>query len=262
MSGTPYSGRAGASTDRWRSLIAPAFATLVVTAILIGLGIWQVHRLAWKEALIARVNAGLSATPVPAPGPEAWPTLNVSDHEYEPVEVTGTLFDNRSAYVVYTLTEPKGKFGGSGYLVMTPLETSGGWTVYVNRGFVPRDKRDAAARPGSIVAGVTTVTGLLRSPHGRSWFTPADNVKGNAWFSRDPQLYAAAYGAPTQSIAPYIIDANFDGTLPGGLPQGGETIVRFPNNHLGYAITWFGLAICSVGVFAMFAYKRLSKPND
>ncbi len=257
MSGTPGAGRAGASRASWRSLVLPALATVVVTAILVSLGVWQVHRLAWKEALIAQVTAGLSAQPVPAPGPEDWPTLAVSDHEYERVEVSGTFFDDQSAYVVYALTEPKGKYGGGGYLVMTPLQTTGGWTVYVNRGFVPGNRRNPATRPGSTIPGVTTVIGLLRTPYQRAWFAPGDDARNNAWFSRDPALYAAAYGAPTDAVAPYIIDANFDPALPDGLPQGGETIVSFPNSHLGYAITWFGLAIASMGVFVVFAVRRL-----
>lgn len=89
------------------------------------------------------------------------------------------------------------------------------------------------------------------------WFTPGDDVAGNAWFSRDPKLYATAYGAPSPDVAPYIIDADFDPSLPGGLPQGGETVVDFPNSHLGYAITWFGLALALAGVFVAFAVGRL-----
>ena len=86
---------------------------------------------------------------------------------------------------------------------------------------------------------------------------PGDNAAGNEWFSRDPALYAANASLPSTDIAPYIIDANFDPSLPGGLPQGGETIVDFPNNHLGYAITWFGLALCCAGVFVALAMSRL-----
>jgi surfeit locus 1 family protein len=86
---------------------------------------------------------------------------------------------------------------------------------------------------------------------------PADNATTNAWFSRDPALYARTYGV-TGTIAPYIIDADFDAAVPGGIPQGGETIVDFPNSHLGYAITWFGLALCCAGVFIAFAWGRLT----
>ena len=240
-----------------RSLVLPALATLIVVAILCTLGVWQVERLAWKEALIARVNAGLTATPVSAPGPAEWPTLDLADHEYQSVTVSGTFQNGKEVAVVYALTEPKGKAGGIGYMIMTPLTTSDGWTVYVNRGFVPLAMKLPAKRAGSDIDGPTTVTGLLRQPADRNWFMPGDNAAGNEWFSRDPKLYAAAQGLPAGSVAPYIIDAYFDPALPGGLPQGGETIVAFPNNHLGYAITWFGLALASLGVFAAFAWKRL-----
>lgn len=42
------------------------------------------------------------------------------------------------------------------------------------------------------------------------------------------------------STAPYFIDA--DATPGQPVPRGGMTVVRFPNNHLVYAFTWFGLA--------------------
>jgi surfeit locus 1 family protein len=75
-------------------------------------------------------------------------------------------------------------------------------------------------------------------------------------------LYAAAYPLPSHDVAPYLIDAVYDPSLPGGLPQGGETVVDFPNNHLGYAITWFGLAACAAGVFVAFAISRLKNPGN
>jgi surfeit locus 1 family protein len=239
-----------------RRLVVPGLATLVALAILLSLGVWQVHRLAWKESLIARVDSRLNAAPVPAPGPAEWPSLDLAEEEYTPVSVTGTFAHDREIRLVYALTEPKGPFGGLGYLVVTPLTTPDGWTVYVNRGFVPEAKKDAASRAEGETAGETTVVGLLRRPHGRSWFTPADNPAKNEWFSRDPALFAAAEGIAPSSVAPYLIDARFDPALPGGLPQGGETIVSFPNNHLQYAITWFGLAAALLGVFAVFAWRR------
>ena len=115
------------------------------------------------------------------------------------------------------------------------------------------ERKDPATRREGLIEGETTVTGLYRSPHGRTWYMPSDAIAGNEWFSRDPKLYAAAYGLPAASVAPYIIDARADPNLPGGLPQGGETIIDFPNNHLQYALTWFGLALGLAGVFAVFA---------
>ena len=240
-----------------RSLLLLGFLTLVVVAILCVLGAWQVERLAWKEALIARVDAGLAAAPVPAPGPAEWPTLDLATREYQPVTVSGTFRNDQEIAVVYALTEPKGSASGIGFMIMTPLTTNDGWTVYVNRGFVPLAMKLPEKRAGSAIEGPTTVTGLLRQPADRNWFMPGDNAPGNEWFSRDPKFFATAEGLPASSVAPYIIDAKFDSALPGGLPQGGETIVAFPNNHLGYAITWFGLALASLGVFGAFAWKKL-----
>ena len=109
------------------------------------------------------------------------------------------------------------------------------------------------------MAGDTTVVGLLRQPRRRAWFMPGDNDVGNEWFSRDPMLFAEAQGRSTATVAPYMIDASFDATLPGGLPQGGETLVAFHNNHLGYALTWFGLALALAGVSSAFAWTRLRR---
>ena len=106
---------------RTRSLLWPAVATLFVVAILCALGTWQVKRLAWKEALIASVDARLAAPPVAAPGPDVWPELDLGAAAYEPVTVTGRFLNDREAHVIYALTEPKGKFGGFGFMVMTPL---------------------------------------------------------------------------------------------------------------------------------------------
>jgi surfeit locus 1 family protein len=246
-----------------RRLLLPAIATAVALAILISLGIWQVERLAWKEALIARVTTRLDAPASPAPPPAAWSTLDLSGLQYEPVAVTGRFDNQREIHVVQALTEPKGRLGGIGYMVMTPLTTADGWTVYVNRGFVPADHKDPATRAGSQIGGEVTVTGLLRAPYDRSWFAPADDAARNEWFSRDPVLYAKASGIDPAKVAPYIIDAKFDPGLPGGIPQGGETIVTFPNNHLQYAITWFGLAAALAGVFVVFARGWLKdKPGS
>jgi hypothetical protein len=141
-----------------RRLLLPAIATAVALAILVGLGVWQVERLAWKEGLIARVTARLDAPAGPAPPPSAWGRLDLADLQYEPVAVTGR-FDNRhEIHVVQALTEPKGRLGGLGYMVMTPLTTADGWTVYVNRGFVPADHKD---RRGLVLGlGLTVILGL------------------------------------------------------------------------------------------------------
>src|SRR5690606_30641352 len=123
--------------------------------------------------------------------------------------------------------------------------------------FVPEDRKFATMRPAGQVDAEVTVTGLFRAPRGPTWLSPEDNLAKNVWFSRDPGRFAAWRGPPAAWVAPYIIDAGFDPDLTGGLPQGGETIVEFSNNHFGYALTWFGLAACLVGVFIAFVRARL-----
>ncbi|MEX0853040.1 MAG: SURF1 family protein [Bauldia sp.] len=243
--------------NRYPTLALPVVATLVAFAVLLSLGLWQLDRLRWKEALIARVEAGLGAVPVAAPGPGDWAGIDLAEVEYRPVSVTGRYLSDAEVFVNQTLTDPRGRFGGFGFMVATPFASGDGWIVYVNRGFVPRQRKDQETRVAGLIEGKTTVVGLLRQPRRRAWFMPADDVAGNEWFSRDPALFAAAQGRAGEAVAPYLIDARFDPTLPGGLPQGGETIVSFPNNHLQYALTWFGLTAGLAGVFAVFAWGRL-----
>ena len=240
-----------------RRLLWQALAAAIGVVILLGLGVWQLQRLQWKEALIARVNAGLTAAPVSAPPSSEWARFDVSDAEYMRVRVRGHFLNDRETFVNAALTEPKGRLSGFGFFVMTPFQTDDGWIVYVNRGFVPREFKASGTRPGSEIEGETLVVGLLRAPADRTWFMPADDAARNEWFSRDPKLYAAATGIPADRVAPYLIDAQFDPSLPNGLPQGGETVIDFPNSHLGYAITWFGLAAGLLAVFGVYAWGRL-----
>jgi surfeit locus 1 family protein len=224
--------------------------------ILCGLGIWQVQRLGWKTDLIATVETRTHLAPEPAPGPDAWPTLDLGDADYLPVTVAGTFDNSHEADVYVALTEPNGPIGGQGYFVMVPFETDDGWYVIVNRGFVPEENKDPATRLEGQIEGRTEVSGLLRRPQGRNWFTPANDVEADIWFTRDPAAIGEAFGIPADRLAPYYIDAFYDPDLPGGLPQGGETTVSFPNNHLQYAITWFGLA----AVLAVMYFLRVLRP--
>ena len=181
-----------------RGLFWQTFAAVVGLVILLALGIWQLERLQWKEGLIARVTAGLTAAPVAAPAPATWPSLDVSGMEYTPVVVHGHFLNDREMYATATLTEPKGKLGGYGLFVMTPFQTDDGWVVFVDRGFVPFELKAPSARAGSEIEGETTVSGPIRAPIDRSWFMPADDKAGNQWFSRDPRAVCRGRWVPAR----------------------------------------------------------------
>ena len=149
------------------------------------------------------------------------------------------------------LSNPRGRFSGPGYLVMTPLKLDGGTSVLVNRGFVPEERKGSA---DSGPAGDVEVTGLMRASEDRTWFTPSDDPARGQWFTRDVEGLAKALGLGAH--APFSIDADA-GAEPGALPQGGETILAFPNNHLSYAMTWFGTALALAGVFVAYAIVQL-----
>lgn len=222
-------------------------------AILCALGTWQIQRLIWKEDLIARVEERIDLTPVPAPGPETWPGIDYDDLDYLPVTVTGEFLHDQEIHTFTAISSPAGTYDGQGYFVLTPLVTDDGWVILVNRGFVPDAFKDPSTRPEGQIGGQVEISGLLRPPQGRNAFTPADDPDANMWFTRAPETIAPALELDGAELAPYYIDAFFDPDLPNGLPQGGETEVSFPNNHLQYVVTWFGLA----AVLAVIAFLRV-----
>ncbi len=219
----------------------------LVAALLFGtLGVWQVQRLAWKTALIERVETRVRSTPVPAPAPRSMTT----DDAYRAVRVTGRFRHDREA-VVQAVTDL-----GPGSWVMTPLETDRGFTVLVNRGFVPAtmasDPPGAWARPN----GIVQVSGLVRLTEPKGGFLRTNQPAAGRWFSRDVHAIAEAEGV-TGPTAPYFIDAAAE---PGsGWPRGGLTVVRFTNHHLIYALTWFGLA--AMALFAAWRALREPRPS-
>ena len=244
-----------------RSLLVPGIAALIALAILLGLGVWQLQRLTWKTALLATIAARTTATPQPLPPEGEWPSLRPSDYAYRHVVLTGIFDHGKEAHVFRPLSreDARGRFSGLGDLVLTPLRLASGATVIVNRGFVPQDRIDPAARSEGQVGGSVTITGLMREPESRNPFTPADSPQTGAWYTRDPQAIAAYNHL--DGVAPFTVDADASDT-PGGLPQGGETVLAIPNNHLSYALTWFGLAIGLCGVFGAFAWRRLRGPAE
>jgi len=241
-----------------RKLLLPTLATLIALAILLNLGFWQLDRLAWKEALIEQVEAGVSADPVAAPGPAAWQDIGQAD-DYRHVAASGRFLDG-AVYYYTALNKPVGAIGGPGRLLYAPFETDEGWVVLVNRGFVPQDLSAAEGETLSVPPeDVRQLTGLLRLSEKPNWTTPAPS--DGLWFARDTEAMGEALGIAPAKLAPYSIDLGAAFTPPEGLPQAGETIIQFKNDHLGYALTWLGLAATLVGVFLTYAATVLWPRN-
>lgn len=256
-----------AKTDRkqvapppaWRGLVLPGVLVVIALAILVSLGNWQMRRLAWKEALIARVDQRIDAPAIPAPGPEAWPGLTEEAVDYLHVTLSGRFLDGE--FHVYTaLADPRGSFGGPGYWIVSPFETEAGWIVFVNRGFVPDGRKEQAERPGSgAPQGTVSLDATIRRAEPPQFTTPDPDRAKNVWFVRDPAMMADALGIDAARVAPYTLDLRASHGAPGQLPQPGESMVSFNNPHLGYAFTWYGLALAALGVFAVFAAGRLRR---
>jgi surfeit locus 1 family protein len=130
---------------------------------------------------------------------------------------------------------------------MTPFRTAQGFTVLVNRGFVPSELRDPGKRKAGQVAGETGITGLIRMTEPKGGFLRTNEPAAGRWYSRDVAAIAAARGL--SDVAPFFIDAD-SAPHPGGWPIGGLTVIAFPNNHMVYALTWFGLAAMLIGMAA------------
>jgi len=223
---------------------------VLLAAALTALGTWQVERLAWKRDLITRVDQRVHAQPVPAPARAEWDRVNAADDEYRRVTATGTLANDKET-LVYASTVL-----GPGYWVMTPLMLADGTVILVNRGFVPTDKRDPGLRRDGELSGPVEITGLMRMTEPKGSLLQSNDIAADRWYSRDVAAIAQKHGV--SAVAPYFIDADATAN-PGGLPVGGLTVIDFPNNHLVYAITWYGLAAMVLALLAFILRAEIGR---
>lgn len=219
---------------------AVAVAWLFVIVALLGLGTWQVQRRAWKLDLIARVDARVHATPVPAPATAG------TDDAYRRVRATGYYLPGRETFVQASTVR------GPGFWAMTPLRRDDGSILLINRGYVPTR---AALSP---IPGAVTVTGLLRLDEPRGGFLRNNAPADERWYSRD--VGAIAKRRSLSPALPYFVDADASDTRAGA-PVGGLTVIHFPNSHLAYAVTWYILALMSTAGFAYWLRQERQRPD-
>lgn len=221
----------------------PVILLFALALAFVALGMWQVRRLAWKEALIARVEAGTHAPPVDA---AAIPPARARAMEYRAVRLQG-VYDPAGLAMVTGTSDL-----GSGYWVLAPLRLADGRAIYVNRGFVAVGSKVGEARR-ALPVGPVVVTGLLRlSEPGGAWLRANRPAEGR-WYSRDIAAIAAQGGVKAQDG--FFIDARTEIPRSADAPVPGLTVIRFANNHLVYALTWFSLGLLSVGAMVVLWRK-------
>lgn len=224
----------------WRRMIVPLLAGIIGASILASFGFWQVQRLAWKENIIAEINARIGDAPTAIP---ASPTE--AEDRFLPVRVKGTTTGDE----VRVLTSVKGR--GPGFRVISPFVTDEGRRILLDEGFI-RTSEETAPRP----AVAMTVTGNLHWPDEQDRFTPAPSPDEGLWFARDLPVLAERFDTePVLVVARTITGADARAT-----PQP-VTTDGIPNNHLGYAVQWFGLAIVWAGM-TLFLLWRIARRQD
>jgi surfeit locus 1 family protein len=231
--------------------IAKAVLLLAVLVILLSLGTWQVKRLSWKEGLLADIAARQAASPVPLADIEALATSG-GDIEYRKVTVAGRYLNDRERHFFATYN------GISGFYVYTPLQLADGRFLLVNRGFVPYDQKEPKTRGKGELEGQQVLAGLARArlPGKPSSMLPDNDVAKNIFYWKDLDVMASSDGLDPAKVVPFFVDADA-APNPGGLPVGGVTIVDLPNDHLQYAVTWYGLAAALVAIVAIsWLHKR------
>lgn len=227
-------------------------ATLVGLAILVTLGVWQVQRLAWKEALLAQLAANAAAEPV-----DLATAYNMAragaNAEFVRVKFSGT-YDNAAWMKMLSTYD-----GGQGWTIITPAASEDGWAVIVDRGKLPGQRLEHFDQP----QGLQQIEGVIRThPHGQSFYDPANDPKGNMWYWWDVKaMLATSSLAASLKPFPFVVQLVPSATAA-EFPRPEEPKSDLANNHLGYAITWFGLALTLLGVAGFYINDLRRRRRD
>jgi cytochrome oxidase assembly protein ShyY1 len=220
---------------------------LAMVAVLVGLGLWQLQRRAEKRALIAALDERLALAPVPLPPSAQWSGLRAGTDEFRRVRLSAVKLDLASGGRVYgSGSAVRDDISGPGKWQFVPAQLESGEVVAVNIGFAqdpaPNAPAGEARNQRIVVRYPLQLTGYLRFPEPAGMFTPAGNVGQLLWFTRDHPAMARALGwdRDGRTVAPFYVDLESPALLDGVKP--GPLRVRLKDDHLQYAITWFGLA--------------------
>lgn len=249
--------QATAQPARTRGVFGLAVIALVMVSVLVSLGLWQLRRKDEKHALISALTERLAAAPVALPAGTAWPTLTPAHDEFRRVTFTATLEGKPDAMVYSSGSAVRDDITGPGTWAFVPARLADGRSVVINAGFVQntmqeRAQQDRAVRP-LITGAPVELTGYLRFPEAAGTLTPHEDSGKRLWFTRDVPSMAQVLG--WGEIAPFYID--LESPMPAsGIPKPGPLHVQLKDDHLQYAITWFGLALVVAGAFVAWVIQR------
>jgi surfeit locus 1 family protein len=228
-----------------RGVVGFGVIILIMLACLVGLGVWQLQRKEQKRVLIAALTERLAAAPVPLAPPEDWPALTPERDEFRRVTLRAQPDPRPHAFVFTSGSALRPDVSGLGVWEFAPMRTGSGQTVVVNLGFVP----DGRTAPDRTDSEPVTLNGYLRFPEPPTVFTPLPDLGKRTWYGRDST--AMAQTLDWGEVAPFYID--LESPVPAsGLPKPGALRVGLRDQHLQYAITWFGLAVVVAAAFGFW----------
>ena len=227
--------------------------TLVLIAIFVGLGLWQLQRRVEKHALIAALTERLAAAPAPLPPASEWPRLTPDHDEFRRVSFSAIYEPRLDAMVYSSGSAIRPDISGPGTWAFIPARLPSGETLAIDAGFVPNTMQDRGVQDRAVAGLITgkpvAMTGYLRFPEAAGTFTPDVEHTKRLWFARDHLAMAQAFG--WERVAPFYID--LETPVPqNGIPKPGPLQVQLKDDHLQYAITWFTLAFAVAIAFAVW----------
>jgi cytochrome oxidase assembly protein ShyY1 len=253
-----------AMSGRRRNVAGFGIFTLLMVAMFVGLGVWQLQRRVEKHALIAALTERLAAAPGPLPLASQWNALTPGEDEFRRVHFTATYAPVADAMVYSSGSAVRNDISGPGTWAFLPARLPDGATVVVNAGFVQNTMQDRAQQDRAVTRLITNepvmLTGYIRFPETAGALTPAENLAKRLWFTRDHLAMARAlkWGEGGKPVAPFYID--LEQPVPdSGIPKPGPLEVHLKDDHMQYAITWFTLAGAVVIAFAVWwrAQRRM-----
>lgn len=200
--------------------LVPLLFIITATLLLTGLGLWQLERLHRKEALIARIEAAQAESVVTAlpDNPAASAAL-----EYRHALLSGRLMTGKGLRFIGRKS--------SGYVWLVPMELTQGGAVLVSFGWLPEGEEPQTQAQASI----EIMQGILRPLRQRRMFSPDNQPARNLWFTEDLAPMQEATGL---TLLPLVLEA--------------DALPTLRNDHLGYALTWFALALAGIVMFLIY----------